>query len=60
MSASTPTTIKTPTHTPALKIPPTTAQLLSKKSDTINNNWSIFFIFTDILKSEIKKNANPV
>jgi hypothetical protein len=36
ISASTTTTINTPTHTPALKIPPTTAQLLSNNEHDNN------------------------
>ena len=39
------TTINIPTHTPALKIPPTTAQLFRNMNMNTNNRVNNFFIF---------------
>ena len=39
------TTINIPTHTPALKIPPTMAQLFRNSTVRINNRVNTFFIF---------------
>jgi hypothetical protein len=55
-----PTTARTPTHTPALKIPPAIAQLLNVKRQKVRAvNENIFFIKCLFLKPGIKKIRSP-